>query len=325
MTAIEQYQQRPTEVAIPPAAAGLVEWAQQADAAYRLAQKLVGTSFVPSQFKGKADEAAAAMLAGAEVGLSPMSSLRAFDVIQGVAAPRAITLRAIVQSQGHEMVVTEESPSKVVIRGRRRDSDEWQTVEWTIQRATQLGLTSKDQWKKQPQTMLVARATSDMARRLAADSILGIGYSAEETRDDIEPTQKVTRSPASRTVRRQERPTAPEPEFDAPPVSTPTADSEPAQEPVKATSERAEEPITPKQLTALNAALSSDLGLTEREDKLAYLSGELGREIASSKDVTKREAMSLLDGLARDRAADGPPEPPLDADWPDVQQPGGAR
>jgi hypothetical protein len=55
--------------------------------------------------------------------------------------------------------------------------------------------------------------------------------------------------------------------------------------------------ITPGQLTALNAHLTQDLDLTERADKLAYLSGALGREIASSKDLTKAEASRLLDAL----------------------------
>lgn len=275
------------EPAIAAAAMGLVEWAQEADAAYRLAQKLVGTSFSPQAFRGKPDEAAAAMLAGAEVGLSPMASLSAFDVIQGRAAPRAITLRAIAQSHGCEIVMVEASPSRVVMEGRRRGDERWTQVTWTIDRARDLGLLTKDQWKKQPQTMLIARATSELARLIAADAILGIGYSVEELSDETpEQTTKVARG--SRPVQRRQSPPTPEPDFDEPSV-------EPDPEPVKATAERADEPITPKQLTALNAHLTQDLDLTDRDDKLAYLSGALGREIGSSKDLTKAEAGRLLD------------------------------
>ena len=291
------------EPAVAQAAMGLVEWAQEADAAYRLAQKLVGTSFVPVAFKGKPDEAAAAMLAGAEVGLSPMASLSAFDVIQGRAAPRAITLRAIAQSHGCEIVVTEATPTRVTIEGRRRGDERWTPVTWTLDRARDLGLLTKDQWKKQPQTMLIARATSELARLIAADAILGIGYSIEELQDDIpEPTAKVSRSTSR--VQRQPKPQPPEPEFDEP---------EPAQEPVKAPpAERADEEITAAQLKALNAAMTQDLELTDRADKLAYLSGALGREIGSSKDVTKAEASRLLDDIARDMQGAEPVEPTLD-------------
>jgi hypothetical protein len=288
-----------TAPAIPHAAAGLVEWAHAASAAHTLASSLVKTSFVPAAFKGKPEEAAAAILAGAEVGLSPMSSLRAFDVIQGVASPRAITLRAIVQSQGHEMVVTEESPSRVVIKGRRRDSDEWQTVEWTIQRATQLGLTQKQQWKQQPQTMLVARATSDMARRLAADSILGIGYTSEELRDEEEPTTAVRREP--RKVQRT-RPATPEPEFDEP--------EQPAQEPVKATSERGEAGITDSQSKKLHALLR-ECGITDREAGLAYISQIIERDIESTKELSKAEASKAIDQIETEKEPVAP-EPLFD-------------
>src|SRR4029077_20494647 len=89
---------------IPPAARALVEWAQAAQAAHELAESLVRTSFAPEKFRGKPGEATAAILAGSEVGCSPMAALRAFDIIGGVATPRAITLRAIVQSLGHEII-----------------------------------------------------------------------------------------------------------------------------------------------------------------------------------------------------------------------------
>ena len=321
MTALEQYRERPAEVAtIPQAAAGLVEWAHAAQAAHTLAQSLVQTAFVPQTYRGKPAEATAAILAGAELGLNPLASLRAFDNIQGTAAPKAITLRAVAQAHGHDVEVAEESDVKAVVEYRRRGSDTWRRVEWTIEQARGLGLTSKDNWKKQPKAMLVARATAEAARRVASDAILGIPYSAEELEDSQpEPTTPVQR--ASRRVQRQARPTPPEPEFeDTPPVSSRT---EPEAPETPAEPDPAPDPITPKQLTALNAALSSDLGLTEREDKLAYLSGELGREIGSSKDVTKAEAMRLLDNMAAERE-DPPAEPPLDGDWPTVAQPGGA-
>ena len=49
-----------------------------------------------------------------------------------------------------------------------------------FERAGQLGLTSKDQWKKQPQTMLVARATGELCRLVAADALSAVPYAAEE-------------------------------------------------------------------------------------------------------------------------------------------------
>ena len=288
MTELQPYQPR-QELAvshIPAQAQALVEWAQSAQAAYDLATRLITTSFAPAQYKGKPDEAAAAMLAGAEVGLSPMASLRSFDVIQGVAAPRAIALRAIVQSLGHEIVIDEATPTKVVGRGKRKGSSEWQRAEWTIQRATALGLTGKDQWKKQPQTMLVARVTSELARLIAADAILGIPYAFEELEDEQPgPKTSVKRDDSPKTsVKRAAKPEPEEPAFDPEPV---------VEEPKPVDDE-----ITPAQLKKLHASLN-DVGLGDRDTGLAFLTDTLGREITSSKELSKADASKAIEALIK--------------------------
>lgn len=166
-----------------PATHQLATWAQAADAAYRLAGTLCSTSFAPAAYRGKQEEATAAILAGAEVGLSPMASLRAFDNIQGTPAPKAITLRAIVQGQGHEVKVLESTAQQAVVAGRRKGDTDWQTSTWTLDRARDMGLLSKDQWKKQPAAMLIARATAEVCRWIAADALMGMPYTVEEYGD----------------------------------------------------------------------------------------------------------------------------------------------
>lgn len=188
MTMVVRPENPPTALDIPAsqdqAIARLMEWAQAADAAYLMAQKLCGTQFAPVAYRGKPEEATAAILAGAEVGLSPMAALRAFDNIQGTPAPKAITLRAIVQAAGHHIRIDESTETVAVVSGRRAGDTEWQTSTWTMQRANQMGLTGKDQWKKQPAAMLIARATAEVCRWVASDAIMGMPYSAEEIRDD---------------------------------------------------------------------------------------------------------------------------------------------
>src|SRR4051794_38943407 len=105
-----------TTPALPQAS--LVAWAAEAAAAYRVAQSLVKTPFCP-QSLGTPEAAAAAILAGQEVGLMPMSSLRSIDIIQGVPAMRAVTMRALVQGAGHEVWVVEQSDTKAVVCGQR--------------------------------------------------------------------------------------------------------------------------------------------------------------------------------------------------------------
>jgi hypothetical protein len=183
-----------TEIAIPEnnavatqaahiaatAPSALMLWAAEAQQANQIAIKLAQTSFVPTTMRGKPDDITAAILAGQELGLQPMATLRSMDVIQGVPALRAHAMRGLVQSKGHKVEVVEASPTKVVMRGKRKGERDWQTVEWPIQRAAQLGLTGKAEWKKQPQTMLIARATGELCRLIAADALYAMPYAAEE-------------------------------------------------------------------------------------------------------------------------------------------------
>jgi hypothetical protein len=291
----------------------LAEWAQAAQAAHEVATSLVQTSFVPEAFRGKAHEATAAILAGAEIGLDPMASLRSFDVIQGTAAPRANTLRAVVQAAGHEMRVVESTATRAVVEGRRRGETVQRSV-WTIERAKQLGLTGKKNWQAQPGAMLVARATSEMARWIASDAILGIPYSAEELDDEgtVVPAETGETKPARRTAQRRPAPVAtpaPEPEFDEPVL----VDEQAADVPDDV------EPITAAQQKKLHACLN-DRQLGERDRGLAFISKLLGREVTTTKELSKRDAMHVIDALDAMDSADAEPE--FD-EWPAVAQPGG--
>lgn len=181
--AVRADQQIAVPVATEPAMDQLVKWAQAADIAYTLATKLVGTQFAPQAYRGKPEEATAAILAGAEVGLSPMASLRAFDNIQGTPAPKALTLRAIALGLGHDVKVIESTPDRAVVAGRRKGDTDWQTSTWDLHRAREMQLLGKDQWKRQPAAMLVARATAEVCRWIASDAIMGMPYTVEEIRD----------------------------------------------------------------------------------------------------------------------------------------------
>lgn len=183
--AIRNNQQLDLAVGSDQAIERLTEWARVADAAYGIATKLCSTTFAPQAYRGKPEEGCAAILAGAELGLGPMASLRAFDNIQGTPAPKAMTLRAIVQSRGHDLEVREATATHAVVEGRKKGSDRWQRLEWTIERATTAGYVAKNaKWKTDPTAMLVARATAEMARWLDSAAIMGMPYSSEELSDE---------------------------------------------------------------------------------------------------------------------------------------------
>lgn len=218
MTEIETY----TEPVALEFESDLIRWARDAREAHTIATSLVKTSFVPQSMANKPHEAAAAILTGAEVGLTPMAALRSIDIIQGTPAMRAHALRGLVQARGHEVWVEESGPVQAIVCGRRKGSDHEQRSVWTIDRARLLKLTDKPNWKNQPQAMLVARATSELCRLIASDVLLGLPYSIEELTDE---TPETATPVARKTVKRQTAPETPAPALEA--LEAPVVEAEP--------------------------------------------------------------------------------------------------
>jgi hypothetical protein len=178
---------RNNAVAVPDQASpgtDLILWARQAEAAAIYAERVCSTTMAPAAYRGKPAEAAAAILAGAELGFSPMASLRAFDNISGTPAPKAMTLRAVVQAAGHEVRIVESTDERAVVDGRRKGDTEWQTSIWDMKRAEKLEQFKKNtNYRTNPAQMLVARATAEVCRWVGADAIMGMPYAAEEVGD----------------------------------------------------------------------------------------------------------------------------------------------
>jgi hypothetical protein len=293
MTALQPYDppqitriESPQEIAVQR----LTEWAESASAAYKVAEKLVQSSFVPQSFRGKAIEATAAILSGIEIGLSPMSALKAFDIISGQAAPRAITQQAVAQANGHAVELVESTTTRAVVRCRRRGAENWQTVTWTIDRARALGLVGKDNWKKQPDAMLKARALAEASRLVAADALLGIPYSSEELADGEQSTDTTTPTASTGTQRiGRRRPVEPVPD--------PAPDSDGLDEFHPDTTQNPTGPapsITRQQQAALMASFN-EAGITDRTDRLLFCSDATARTIDTTNALTRDEAKVCID------------------------------
>lgn len=225
-----------------PAANALMVWAESAVAANNIAQSLARTSFVPKAFQGKPDEVTAAILAGQEMGLSPMAALRSMHVIQGVAALSAIALRGLVQSKGHEIWTEESTATRAIVCGRRKGSDQVERVLWSMDRATKAGFPAKNpNYKSQPQNMLLARATSECVRLVAADALMGMPYSSEELSDETAEAKPATR----KVSRKKAEPAPPEPELTEP-ARDDAAETETASDDDTALVDDSEQPLWPE-------------------------------------------------------------------------------
>jgi hypothetical protein len=274
---IEIRNEQGVELAPVDSMSRLARWVEQAQAVSEIAADICSTSFAPAAYRGKPAEATAAILAGAELGFDPMASLRAFDSIQGVPAPKALTLRAVVQGKGHEVKIVESTSERAEVAGRRRGDTEWQVSVWDMDRARTMGLTekaadpSKNPWKKQPAAMLVARATAEVCRWIASDAIMGMPYAAEE----IDDQPALSPSPGVRKLTLAD--------LDTPP----TIDAGPV------------EPMTDGQRRAM-FGLWADLGFnnnsdTDRATRLNVIAQLLGLEsLDSTSDLTRDQADLVL-------------------------------
>lgn len=276
-----------TTVSNLPARAGeLAEWAQAASATYAVAQQLASTSFIPRAMQGKPDDVTAAILAGQELGFSPMTSVQTFHVIEGRASLSALSMRALAQSRGHEIIVDESTASRCVMRGRRHGTRDYAKVEWTIERATKAGLANKNVWKQHPTSMLLARCTAELVRLIAADAILGMPYSAEEitdggVSDSSVPAPVAVEAPKPekrqlKTTRTTKKKPAPKPETEAPAQNT----SKPSDAQMR------------KMHTVMGAYLGSEC---TREDRLQLVTEIVGRKVETSNDLTTGEVSKVID------------------------------
>lgn len=279
MTDLAHYQPAALQPAPPvsdPTGGRLIAWADGLAAAHRIGSALCSTAFVPATFRGKPEEAAAAILYGDEIGLTPTQSLQSVHVISGRPGLYARAMVALVLSRGHEVWTVEKSDAKVTVAGRRKGSTHTHEETWTPGRAQKAGYTNNKKYSTDPQAMLYARAAADVCRQIAPDALAGLDYSVEElelatpgetttTVRQVQPATRVRRKPAD----------APEPDLVPPPVE-PELRSE-------------------AQMKLLWASAKERFaGETEFRE---WIDATVGREVESTKTLTKAEAHTLIEAL----------------------------
>jgi len=158
-----------------------------------LCGQLVGTGFMPKAVTTPG-QAMAIVLAGRELGLEVMQSLRGIHVIEGRVALSAETQLALMLRAGMKFRWLESTDKQAKLEALRSGMDPV-VVTWTIDQATRAGLAHKDNWKKHPEAMLRARCITAAARMIAAD-ILGNVFDLDEAREVPVDEVVISRSPA---------------------------------------------------------------------------------------------------------------------------------
>lgn len=121
------------------------------------------------------------ILAGRELGLPAMASLRSFHVVEGKPTMAADAMRALVLKSGKAEYFrcTERTAERATFVTKRKCEAEM-SLSYTIDEARTAGLVKTGGgWTKNPADMLVARASSKLCRLVYPDVTAGL-YSPEE-------------------------------------------------------------------------------------------------------------------------------------------------
>jgi 5'-3' exonuclease len=134
---------------------------------------------------GSPQSVLATVLAGRELGLQAMASLRAIHIVEGKPTLSADLIRALVINSGHARYfrVTERTDTRATFETQRGD-DPPVSLSFTIDEGRAAWSKGDDAWKKSgwgkfPADMLVARASAKLARLVYPDICFGL-YTREE-------------------------------------------------------------------------------------------------------------------------------------------------
>ena len=259
--------------------------------------ELVATgSLLPPAYRGNPANVLLAIGLGQAMGLSPAESLIRIDVIQGIPAAGAELIASNVRKAGHKLriQVSEDPPAATCTIVRSDEPDHPITVTRDMAWAERMELSKKENYRKQPATMLAYRAITGAARLACPEALFGVAYDPSELRDSGAAASVLVESAAAPAVTAADF------------IAAPAEDIQDAE----VVEEETGEAITTGQRRAMFAAFT-DAGFNTdaksaegRAARLGYIANVLGREVTSTNDLTTAEASRVLDALREDAAAE---------------------
>jgi hypothetical protein len=155
--------------------------------AQSFAKALSESSLVPTGLRNNAANTLMMIMAGGELGIAPIASMRVFHVIEGVPKLSADGIAALcVRSPTCEWLrpVGEQTGESVTWSAKRKGQPEFK-LSWTQADRDRAGLGNSANHKKYPRAMANARCKAEICRLIWPEICAGM-LSAEEHRDAIE-------------------------------------------------------------------------------------------------------------------------------------------
>ena len=231
----------------------------------------------------EAAQAAVKIMAGAELGLGPIASMRGIDIIKGEVTLSAGAVAALVRRSGvYDYLIKRWDDSGCAITFFRHGKLLMPVSEFGPEDARRAGLGGQN-YQRYPRNMYFARAMTNGARLHCPDLFVGSVYTSDELTE------------------------LPTPEFDAPPDAdvVTEAPTEPQDAQPDARARVHMHPITEAQETRLKAALGEATATGMKAEMLRSILDALGMgmvriEAGWIRRLSSEEASKLITHLERD-------------------------
>lgn len=167
------------------------------DEAKSMSSTLAKASLLPQALRGKEADVLLTIMAGAELGLGPVQSIRAIHVIEGKPTLSADLIAALCMRRSdvcEYLQPVETSATKATYTTKRKGAPAAVTMSFTIEQAKVAGLVGKGNWAKYPDAMLRARCISAICRAVYPDLVGGL-YDSDSA--ELEAPRDVTPPRAS--------------------------------------------------------------------------------------------------------------------------------
>jgi len=157
---------------------------QQMDGLMFLGDTLLKSGLLPQAIKTK-EAAIAIILKGREIGIGPMEAFSSIAVIQGKPTISPQLMIALAERSGQlENYIIQDDGEKCTVTVNRKGRSSF-TASFSMEDAASMGLSGKDNWKKQPKVMRQWRAISAAFRVRFADVLAGM-YTPEELGAEVD-------------------------------------------------------------------------------------------------------------------------------------------
>ena len=164
---------------------------EQLDAQLAFCDKLSKSGLIPAALQGNPGNVLVVLLTGQELGLKPMQALRTIHVVEGKPTLSASLMAALCQTSAvcELFQIVEQTRTGCTVMAQRKGDPKPTEYTFDQEDAKDAGLIGKQNWRKYPKAMYLARAQSMAARGHFPDIVAGI-YDPDEL-DDSPPANPV--------------------------------------------------------------------------------------------------------------------------------------